>query len=62
MFLENEFSEFAGKHDRNKVKDILQKTWLKMSPNGREVAQEVLGKLSVEDRETVEAALLDSSS
>ncbi len=62
VFLENEFSEFAGKHDRNKVEKILQKTWLKMSSPGRKVAQEVVAKLAREDRDIVEAALLGAPS
>jgi hypothetical protein len=62
VFLENEFSEFAGKHDRNKVEEILQKTWLKMSSAGRKVAQEVVAKLAREDRDIVEAALLGAPS
>ncbi len=62
VFLENEFSEFAGKHDRNKIEEILQKTWLKMSSRGREAAQEVVARLAGKDREIVEAALLGSPS
>ncbi len=62
VFLEIEFSEFAGKHDRNKIKEILQKTWLKMSSRGREAAQEVVAKLAAEDRDIVEAALLGGPS
>ena len=62
VFLENEFSAFSGKHDRNKVKEILQKTWLKMSSRGREVAQEVVAELAAEDREKVESALSSSPS
>ena len=62
VFLENEFSEFSGKHDRNKLQGILQKTWLKMSSRGREAAQEVVSKLATEDREKVESALSSSSS
>ena len=57
VFLENEFSGFAGKHDRNKVKEILRKTWLKMSSRGREAAPEVVAKLAREEQDIVEAAL-----
>ncbi len=57
VFLEIEFSAFAGKHDRDKIQGILQKTWLKMSSHGREVAQEVVAELSEVDREMLSAAL-----
>ena len=36
VFLENEFSEFAQKHDKKKLIGILQKTWIKMSPKGHQ--------------------------
>lgn len=35
VFLEHELEEFAGKHPREKVVDILQKTWRKMSADGQ---------------------------
>jgi len=38
VFLENYCAAFATQHDEAKVLDILQKTWQKMSPHGREVA------------------------
>ena len=38
VFLENYCAAFATQHDEAKVLDILQKTWKKMSPHGREVA------------------------
>jgi hypothetical protein len=37
-FLEHELAEFAQKHERAKVVDILRKTWKKISPRGRELA------------------------
>lgn len=37
-FLEHEFSEFAGKHEDEKVISILRKTWRKMSPRAHELA------------------------
>jgi hypothetical protein len=37
-FLEHEFAEFAGKHDDQKLIEILVKTWRKMSAHGREFA------------------------
>ena len=62
VFLENEFSEFAGKHDRNKLQGILQKTWLKMSSGGRKAAQKVVSNLATEDRKRIESALSISPS
>lgn len=38
VFLENYFADFAQKHDEEKLIDILQKTWKKMSPDGHEAA------------------------
>lgn len=37
-FLENEYTEFAAKHPDDKVIDIVQKTWRKMSARGHELA------------------------
>jgi hypothetical protein len=55
VFLEAELSAFQREHDRAKVVDILQKTWKKMSPKGRELA---LGlTLPAESQELVRAAL-----
>lgn len=39
VFLEHYFEPFARKHPEPKVLDILQKTWNKMSKNGRESAK-----------------------
>jgi len=38
VFLEHYFSDFAQKHQEDKVISILQKTWKKMSQEAREVA------------------------
>jgi hypothetical protein len=38
VFLEHEIDDFAAKHDPEKVVDILQKTWRKMSPRGHDAA------------------------
>jgi len=38
VFLENYFADFAQKHDEEKLIDILQKTWKKMSPEGHTAA------------------------
>jgi hypothetical protein len=37
-FLEHEFSDFAEKHPDDKVIDIVQKTWRKMSERAHELA------------------------
>lgn len=37
-FLEHEFAEFANKHDDEKVVDIVQKTWRKMSERAHAAA------------------------
>lgn len=37
-FLEHEFSDFAAKHPDDKVVDIVQKTWRKMSERGHALA------------------------
>lgn len=38
VFLEYYFEEFAAKHEKGKVIDILQKTWAKMSEKGHKAA------------------------
>lgn len=38
VFLEHQLPGFMDKHDEKKVVDILQKTWAKMSEQGREAA------------------------
>lgn len=41
VFLDYYFDEFAAKHSDEKVIDILQKTWVKMSEKGHEAALEL---------------------
>ncbi len=41
VFLEYYFDEFAEKHTKEKVIDILQKTWVKMSEKGHEAALKI---------------------
>ena len=55
VFLENYCAAFATQHDEAKILDILQKTWKKMSPRGREVALTL--PISTETRRLVEQAL-----
>lgn len=38
VFLEFYFDEFAAKHNEEKIIDIVQKTWAKMSENGHKAA------------------------
>lgn len=38
VFLENYFLDFARQHDEDKVVDIVQKTWRKMTPRGQQIA------------------------
>lgn len=42
VFLETEFSEFASRHDEQKVLNILRRTWKKMSERGRTTAAQRL--------------------
>src|SRR5688572_32925490 len=37
-FLEQEYTDFAQKHEDDKVVEIVQKTWRKMSPAGQKLA------------------------
>ena len=55
VFLESELAAFAPKHEEAKLVDILQKTWLKMSPAGREAALAL--KLPAQLRALVEKAV-----
>ncbi|MBD0822999.1 DUF4202 domain-containing protein [Aestuariibaculum marinum] len=41
VFLDYYFEEFAAKHEDEKVIDILQKTWVKMSEEGHEEALKI---------------------
>ena len=57
VFLEDEFREFARKHDEAKVLAILRRTWGKMSARGRAAA---LGlDLGPAERALVEKALME---
>ena len=37
-FLEQEYTDFAQKHEDDKVVEIVEKTWRKMSPVGQKLA------------------------
>ena len=56
VFLDDQFDEFEkGIEDEAKVLKILQKTWLKMSTEGRELALSL--EMSDKSRELIEKAL-----
>ena len=55
VFLENEFSDFAARHDEQKVIGIVAKTWRKISERGRAAALAL--KLGPGDRAIIEKAL-----
>jgi hypothetical protein len=57
VFLENEFTAFAGKHDEEKLSVILRKTWRKMSPRGHEEALKLAATLPEDLRALVGRAL-----
>lgn len=57
-FLEFDLAGFAAKHPRDKLVDIIQKTWRKMSPAGRRAALAL--ELSPELSALVHAALEES--
>jgi hypothetical protein len=40
-FIEHEFTEFSQKHSAEKIRDILIKTWGKMSPQAQALAQQI---------------------
>ena len=57
VFLENELSDFAEKHDQEKLISILQKTWKKMSSSGHQAAQELTKRLPAKAGQLVKRAL-----
>lgn len=56
-FLELELHGFAAKTPREKVIDIVQKTWAKMTPSGHTRALGLLPSLAAADRALLEEAL-----
>jgi hypothetical protein len=56
-FLEHELEAFAARHTDDKIVEILQKTWKKMSERGREAALELSPRLPSRARELVTRAL-----
>ena len=57
VFLENELSDFAEKHDQEKLISILQKTWKKMSSRGHQAAQKLTKRLPAKAAQLVQEAL-----
>ena len=57
VFLEHYFAEFAGKHERAKLIDIVQKTWKKMSERGHQAAAELADRLPDQLRSILDEAL-----
>jgi len=55
VFVETQLDEFSRKHGRDKVLDVLRKTWRKMGPAGRAAVPEL--DLSPELRALLEAAI-----
>ena len=55
VFLEHYFADFAKKHDDDKLVDILQKTWRKMSDRARQAALSL--ELSGREKQLVDRAL-----
>lgn len=57
VFLENYFKEFAAKHEKDKVIDIVKKTWTKMSEKGHQAALQL--SYSPESLLLIKEAVLD---
>ena len=57
VFFEIELTEFAGKHDRDRLTRILRKVRVKMSAHGWEVAQRITQQLPDELHDFVEKAI-----
>ena len=55
VFLEDSFADFSRQHEEEKLIGILQKTWKKMSPRGREIALQL--PMQPEARRIVEKAV-----
>ncbi|KAL4811186.1 hypothetical protein BDV18DRAFT_6572 [Aspergillus unguis] len=58
VFLEDQLEEFQSGYDEDKVIGILRRTWVKMSPEGQELALKM--ELGGRSKELVERALADA--
>lgn len=56
-FLEHELETFSGKHPDEKVIEILERTWKKMSPRGHAAALALAASLAEHPRSLVELAV-----
>ncbi|OOG76508.1 DUF4202 domain-containing protein [Algoriphagus sp. A40] len=59
VFLEYYFEEFVAKHEFEKIKDILKKTWAKMSEKGQKAALQL--NFSSQSLRIIQEALFDSN-
>ena len=57
VFLENEFVDFLGKHEQEKILEVLQKTWKTMSSQGHRVALELVETLPTDARAVIGKAV-----
>jgi len=57
VFFEAEFADFSRKHGEDKMVDIIQRTWVKMSEEGHHSALELAATLPKEGRGLLERAL-----
>jgi hypothetical protein len=57
VFLQYQFTDLRSKEPEDKMVDILQKTWKKMSDNGRAAALELAPSLCAEEFALVQKAL-----
>lgn len=57
VFIENQLADFAADYPHEKVVDVLQKTWRKMSPAGHEAALGLVDGLPEETARLVREAL-----
>tara|TARA_Y100000588_G_C14067450_1_gene844252 strand:+ start:260 stop:895 length:636 start_codon:yes stop_codon:yes gene_type:complete len=57
VFFETEFTDFSKKHGEDKMVDIIQRTWVKMSDEGHRAALELATTLPKEGRSLLERAL-----
>jgi hypothetical protein len=57
VFFETELADLAEKHNRDKLIRILRKVWMKMSENGREVAQLIAKQLPKELHDFLDEAI-----
>jgi Domain of unknown function (DUF4202) len=58
-FIENELEAFLARYPEDKILEILQKTWKKMSPRGHAHAQTLALRLSAEAKGVLERALTE---